>query len=464
MNIPPRIRGALKVQAEHSYIARHVLLPAQAFVRTEAASGVILLAAAVAAIVWANSPWDTAYADLWDTTITVDVGLFSISDDLRHWINEGLMTFFFFVVGLEIKRELVHGELGDLRRAAAPAVAALGGMAVPALIFLALNAGGHGARGWGIPMATDIAFALGVLALLGRRIPSEVRIFLLALAIVDDIGAILVVAIFYTEGLSFDALGIALLLLGVIAVMRYAGVQGANAYFLVGALLWAAMVKSGVHATIAGVVLGLLTPANPYFGKRAFAASIEPLIARFRDAVAEGDEEKAETVLGQVEELAERTEAPLERLERLLHPMTSFAVIPLFALANAGLNLSGGVFRDSLSSPITLGIILGLVIGNPVGIVGFSWVAVRLGITSLPAGMRWVHVVGIGLLGGMGFTVSLFITGLAFEDAGQISEAKVGILAASVIAGLAGYTFLRAVGTDRPRVPGEKAACSTSAK
>ncbi len=453
MNIPPRIRGALSVQAEHSYIARHLLLPTHSFVRTEAASGVILLAAAVAAIVWANSPWDESYSDLWESTLSVDVGLFSISEELRVWVNKALMTFFFFVVGLEIKRELVHGELGDVRRAALPAVAALGGMVVPALLFLSLNAGGDGARGWGIPMATDIAFALGVLALLGRRIPSEVRVFLLALAIVDDIGAIVVVAIFYAESVSFEALGMAVLLLGVIVAMRRTGVQGVNAYFIVGALFWVAVLKTGVHATIAGVVLGLLTPASPYFTKSTYAESMGSLVTGFREALAEGDEDRAEMLLGQAEQLTEGTEAPLERLERLLHPLTSFAVVPLFALANAGLDLSGGILGDSMSSPITLGIILGLVIGDPLGIVGFSWVAVRLGITSLPTGMRWAHMVGVGLLGGMGFTVSLFITGLAFEDAELISEAKVGILAASVIAGLAGYAFLRTLGTDQQRKP-----------
>jgi NhaA family Na+:H+ antiporter len=450
MSVPPRSRGSVGAQAEHSYVARQVLLPIQAFVHTEATAGVILLAAAVGAIIWANSPWDGWYSDLWDTTITVDVRLFSISEDLRLWINKGLMVFFFFVVGLEIKRELVHGELGDPRRAALPAVAALGGMVLPASLFLALNAGGDGARGWGIPMAVDIAFALGVLALLGRRIPSEVRIFVLALAIVDDIGAILVVAIFYTEGLSLEALGVALLLLGVIVAMNRAGVRDLNVYLLVGALFWVAMFKSGIHATIAGVILGALTPASPYFSKRTFGESIGTLVTRFRRAIAEGDEERAEIVLGQVEQLTQGTEAPLERLERLLHPLTSYAVLPLFALANAGLDLSGDVFQDAVSSSVTLGIILGLVVGNPLGIVGFSWVAVRLGITSLPAGMRWAHMVGIGLLGGVGFTVSLFITGLAFEDAGLISEAKVGILTASVIAGLAGYAFLRTVRTEQP--------------
>jgi NhaA family Na+:H+ antiporter len=450
MSVPPRSRGSVGAQAEHSYLARQVLLPIQAFVHTEATAGVILLAAAVGAIIWANSPWDRSYSDLWETTITVDVRLFSISEDLRLWINKGLMAFFFFVVGLEIKRELVHGELGSPRRAALPAVAALGGMVLPALLFLALNAGGDGARGWGIPMAVDIAFALGVLALLGRRVPSEVRIFVLALAIADDIGAILVVAIFYSEGFSLEALGVALLLLGVIVAMNRAGVRGLNAYLLVGALFWVAVFKSGVHATIAGVVLGLLAPASPYFSKRTFAESIGTLVAGFRRAIAQGDEERAEVVLGQLEELTQGTEAPLERLERLFHPLTSYAVLPLFALANAGLDLSGDVFKDAVSSSVTLGIILGLVVGNPLGIVGFSWVAVRLGITSLPAGMRWAHMVGIGLLGGVGFTVSLFITGLAFEDAELISEAKVGILAASVIAGLASYAFLRAVRMDQP--------------
>jgi NhaA family Na+:H+ antiporter len=418
-------------------------LPAQAFIHTQALGGIVLLAAALAAIIWANSPWDDSYRDLWETTIAVDVNLFSIDEDLRHWINDGLMVFFFFVVALEIKRELVLGELSDARRAALPVTAALGGMILPALIYVAFNATGDGQRGWGIPMATDMAFALGVLALLGRRVPVELRIFLLAIAIVDDIAAILVIAVFYTDSLSLQALGIAALLLGVIVVMNRIGVLSMNPYFLVGALIWVAVLKSGVHATIAGVVLGLLAPASPHFTKQTFAESSQRLGERFRAAVEQGDEETAEGVLGQMEELVLGTEAPLERLERLLQPWTGYVVVPLFALANAGIVLSGDAVRDAVSSPVTQGVTLGLLVGKPVGIVCFSWLAARLGICSLPKGTTWAQMAGLGLVAGIGFTVSVFITGLAFTDGGLISDAKIGILSASVLAGLAGYASLR---------------------
>lgn len=443
MSVPPRSRGSVSAQAERSYIARQVLLPAQAFIHTQALGGIVLMVAALVAIVWANSPWDDSYADLWETAITVDVNIFSIDEDLRHWINDGLMVFFFFVVALEIKRELVLGELSDPRRAALPVTAALGGMILPAAIYFAFNASGDGQRGWGIPMATDMAFALGVLALLGRRIPVELRIFLLAIAIVDDIAAILVIAVFYTDALSLQALGIAALLLGVIVAMNRIGVLSMNPYFLVGALIWVAVLKSGVHATIAGVVLGLFAPASPQFTKQTFAESSQRLSERIRAAEEQGDEETAEAVLGQMEELVLGTEAPLERLERLLQPWTSYAVVPLFALANAGIVLSGDAVRDAVSNPVTQGVMLGLVIGKPVGIVSFSWLAVRLGICSLPKGTTWAQMAGLGLVAGIGFTVSVFITGLAFTDGNLVSDAKIGILSASVLAGLAGYAWLR---------------------
>jgi NhaA family Na+:H+ antiporter len=439
MNVPPRSRGSVTSQAERSYIARQVLLPAQAFIHTQALGGIVLMAAAVAAIVWANSPWDDSYVDLWETTITVDVNIFSIDEGLRHWINDGLMVVFFFVVALEIKRELVLGELSEPRRAALPVTAALGGMIVPAAIYFAFNATGDGQRGWGIPMATDMAFALGVLALLGRRIPVELRIFLLAIAIVDDIAAILVIAVFYTDALSLQALGIAVLLLGVIVAMSRIGVLSMTPYFLI----WVAVLKSGVHATIAGVVLGLLAPASPQFTKQTFAESSQRLSERIRAAEEQGDEETAEAVLGQMEELVLGTEAPLERLERLLQPWTSYVVVPLFALANAGIVLSGDAIRDAVSSPVTQGVMLGLVVGKPVGIVSFSWLAVRFGICSLPKGTTWAQMAGLGLVAGIGFTVSVFITGLAFTDADLVSDAKIGILSASVLAGLAGYAWLR---------------------
>jgi NhaA family Na+:H+ antiporter len=433
----------MRAWAERSFIVRQVLLPAQAFIHTQVVSGAVLLAAALAAIVWVNSPWEESYFDLWNTTVIVDVNLFAIEENLRHWVNEGLMVFFFFVVALEIKRELAHGELSDRRRAALPVAAALGGMVLPAAIYLALNGGGDGARGWGIPMATDIAFALGVLALLGPRIPSQVRVLLLAIAIVDDIGAILVIAVFYSESISLEALGVAALLFLLVVGMIRGGLRNLLPYFIVGTLTWVAMLKSGVHPTIAGVLLGALVPATPYFGEKTFMESAQGLMERFREAIDSGDKETGEALLGQMEELTQGTEAPLERLERAFHPWISFIVVPVFALANAGVDLSGELLRDATSSSVTLGIALGLLAGKLLGIVGFSWMAVRLGLGSLPRGVGWRHLAGVGLLAGIGFTVSLFITGLAFEDLELVSEAKIGILGASVVAGAAGYGFLR---------------------
>jgi Na+:H+ antiporter, NhaA family len=445
MRVPPRSRGQIEVRAERSYIASRVLLPAQAFIHTQAASGITLLAAAIVAVVWANSPWKDSYFDLWGTVLSLDVSLFSIEEDLRHWINEGLMVFFFFVVALEIKRELVRGELSEPKKAALPVAAAAGGLVVPAVIYLAFNIGGDGEKGWGIPMATDIAFAVGVLAMLGNRVPSEARLFLLALAIVDDVGAILVIAVFYTESLSLEALGIAgVLIIGLIAMNRL-GVRSMNVYFGVGALIWVAIFQSGLEATLTGVILGALTPTEAYFSRRRFGDAVEALSRQFEQAAAKGNDDAVEMILGQFEEVTHGTEAPLERLERLLHPLTSFVVVPLFALANAGIDLSGGVVGDASSSPVTWGIVAGLLIGKPCGIFAATWLVVKSGVGSLPANTSWSHVLGLGLLAGIGFTVALFITGLAFEDLQMTANAKAGVLLASVLAGLAGYGFLRAL-------------------
>lgn len=432
------------MRAPRSFFAREILLPVQAFVHTEEGSGLLLLGATAAAILWANSPWGTSYFHLWETVIGIQAGRFSLSQSLHHWVNDGLMTVFFFVVGLEVKRELIHGELSDPRRASLPALAALGGMVFPASLYLLLNAGGRGTAGWGIPMATDIAFALGVLALLGRRVPAELRIFLLALAVADDLGAILLIAVFYTANLSSQALGLALFLLGLLVIMNRCGVTNILAYVFVGGFFWVAVYKSGVHATIAGVILGALTPAHPRFSHGAFAETAGELLGRFRTALAGGDHDEAEGILGQLEEVNLGAEAPLERLLRVLHPWTGYVIVPLFALANAGVLFSADRFRAAASSPVTLGIFVGLLAGKLAGILGFSWVSVRAGLASLPAGVTWRQMVGIGMLAGIGFTVSLFISGLAFDDPGLIAEAKIGIFSASLCAGLAGYGFLRA--------------------
>lgn len=441
----PPSRGARLISAQRAYVSRVLLPPVQEFISREVSGGIVLLAAAAVALIWANSPWDGQYFDLWGSVLTVDAGIFRISEDLQHWVNEALMAIFFFVVALEIKREVLHGELAGVRLAALPAAAALGGMIVPALLFAAFNAGGNGARGWGIPMATDIAFALGVLALLGNRIPSQLRLFLLALAIVDDMGAILVIALFYTNDLALGSLGIAALLVLAILLMQRLRVRGFTPYALAGLALWVAVFESGVHATIAGVVLGLLTPSTPHLTARTFFDSARGLLSDFRRAFRARNAERTELLVEEMEALSRETEAPLERLERVLHPWSSYVVLPVFALANAGISLSGNAISDATSSSVTIGVMVGLLAGKLAGILGAAWLAVKLRIAKLPAGVGWRHLAGAALLGGIGFTVSLFITGLAFDDARPTGDAKIGILAASVAAGLAGYWFLRLV-------------------
>jgi len=441
----PPSRGARLISAQRAYVSRVLLPPVQEFISREISGGIVLLAAAAVALVWANSPWNDQYFDLWGSVLTVDAGIFRISEDLQHWVNDALMAVFFFVVALEIKREVLHGELAGVRLAALPAAAALGGMIVPALLFTALNAGGDGARGWGIPMATDIAFALGVLALLGNRIPSQLRLFLLALAIVDDMGAILVIAVFYTNDLAVGSLGIAGLLVLAILSMQLLRVRSFAPYALAGVALWVAVFESGVHATIAGVVLGLLTPSTPHLSARTFFDSARGLLRDFRQAFPWQNAERTELLVEEMEDLSRETEAPLERLERVLHPWSSYVVLPVFALANAGISLSGDTISDAASSSVTIGVMVGLLAGKLTGILLAAWMAVQLRIARLPAGVGWRHLAGAALLGGIGFTVSLFITGLAFDDARLTGDAKIGVLAASVAAGLAGYWFLRLV-------------------
>ena len=435
------------------FVPHRIFRAARTFVGIEASSGIFLLLAAIVALIWANSPWDEQYFDLLHTEIGIDLDFIVVREDLQDWINGGLMTVFFFVMGLEIKRELVHGELSTPRRALLPAAAALGGMVVPALIFVAFNAGGVGADGWGIPMATDIAFALGVLSLLGRRIPFGVKIFLLAVAIADDIGAILVIALFYTSSLDFGALAVAgLLLLGIFAMNRR-GVRTINLYIAAGACLWLAVHESGVHATLAGVVLGLLTPARYFYNPQNFVDTAEGLVQRFRHALDSHNEEAQGGILEQIEDLSQGTEPPLERLERALHPWVSFVIVPTFALANAGVVVSGDVVSDALASPVSQGVFLGLILGKVTGIFGFTWLAVRLGLCELPRGARWRHIFGVGLLGGIGFTVSLLVTDLAFTEALLADEAKLGVLVASAAAGVAGFLYLWLTNKQPPTWP-----------
>lgn len=442
MHVPPRSRGAARLKAERSFAVRTVVLPAQRFIHTAGLSGFVLVAAALVAIVWANSPWAESYHHLQHAKLTLDLGVVTLSESLQHWVNDALMTLFFFVVGLEIKRELVEGELSDLRRASLPVIAALGGMAVPALLYLALNRGTATESGWGVPMATDIAFALGVLALLGDRIPAPGRILLLALAIVDDIGAIVVIALFYAKGIETSALAMAAGLLVLVLILQRLGVWTFMPYVVVGALLWLATFQSGVHATLAGVVLGLMTPSRPWYGLSRFSEPARQLLNRLEHELAVDDREEAEAVLGQLEELCRQTESPLDRLLRVMHAWTSYLILPLFALVNAGVELSGPALWGSLSSRVTLGIVLGLVLGKTVGVFGSCWLAVKLGLAQLPDRVTWAQVFGMAILAGIGFTVSLFISDLAFASEADLNAAKIGILLASVLAGVLGYVFL----------------------
>ncbi|HEX6261335.1 MAG TPA: Na+/H+ antiporter NhaA [Actinomycetota bacterium] len=420
-------------------LPRLVVRPLQSFLDTEEAGGVLLLLAAGAALLWANL-WPGSYESVWHTDLILRLGSWELSDDLQHWINDGLMALFFFVVGLEIKRELVVGELRDPKTAAFPTVAALGGMIVPAAFYLALNAGGPGVHGWGIPMATDIAFAVGVLALLGRGLPSSLRVFLLSLAIVDDIGAILVIAIFYSSGISWAWLALAAGFLVLIAAAQRVYVRFTAVYLILGVGTWLAVYLSGVHATIAGVALGLLTPAMPFQMPGPVSERARRVADRTADTVEHADED-AHHWLG-LARLSREAVSPLARIEHALHPWTSYVIIPLFALANAGVELGGGAIGEAATSRVTLGVILGLVAGKILGITLFSWGAVRLGLARLPSGSGWTQVTAVSAVAGIGFTVSLFIASLAFTDPEILAAAKVGILAASIVAGAIGAALL----------------------
>ncbi len=437
MAIPPRSRGTARARAPHSPIARTVQLPLQRYLHTEGVSGAVLVGAAAAGLLWANSPWADAYETLWTLPVHAVVGPWRFEHDVRHVVNDGLMAIFFFVVGLEIKRELVEGALSDRRRATLPAAAAVGGMVVPAAIYLALARSGPGVDGWGIPMATDIAFALAVLSLTPAR--HEVKVLLLALAIVDDIGAILVIAVFYTAAFSWTAAAVAVAAVLVVLGMQRAGVNHIGVYAPVALLFWVAVLESGVHATIAGVILGALTPARAVVPQRTFVDAIGALGEELAQATEGGDRDRAETLAAQVEELSRQSEPPLERAERLFHPWSSYVILPLFALANTGVVLSGDAVRAAIDAPVSHGVLFGLLAGKPLGIVTFGWAAERAGIASRPPGLRWPDVAAVGVLGGIGFTVSIFITDLAFADPALVATAKIAIFAASVTAAAAGW-------------------------
>jgi NhaA family Na+:H+ antiporter len=416
--------------------------------------GIVLIVCTAIALAWANSPWAASYHHLWEIELALDAGPVSIRSTLHHLINDGLMAVFFFLVGLEIKREVLVGELASLRQAALPAAAALGGMVVPAAIYAVLNAGGSGSAGWGIPMATDIAFALGVLALLGDRVPAGLKVFLAALAIVDDIGAVLVIALFYTSGVNWAALGAAAALLLLAAGANAAGVRRPWAYAAIGLALWGAVLASGVHATVAGVLLAMTIPSRTRINEDEFLLRARRCVEEFESGC--GPETTVLTnqvqqeALLRLEALCDQAQAPLQKTEGKLHGIVAFLIMPLFALANAGVTLGGGDLGSAVSSPVALGVVLGLVLGKPLGITLFSWAAVRLGAATLPSRVTWRMVHGAAWLGGIGFTMSLFVAGLAFSGMpALLPAAKLGILAASLAAGISGWTLLRLATTSQ---------------
>jgi NhaA family Na+:H+ antiporter len=405
-----------------------LIRPLGDFLHKEASAGILLVAAALVAIVWANSPWSDSYFDLWTTEAVIGIGDFEIHLNLKEWINDAAMVLFFFVVGLEIKRELTQGELRDPRQAALPIIGAIGGMVVPATMYAILNAGGEGSKGWGIPMATDIAIVMGVVALLGTRAPSWLKLFLLALAIVDDIGAILVIAVFYSEGVSFGWLAIGISAFAVAAVIRNS-VFHLGVYVMLGTLCWLGLHEAHVHPTLAGVAFGMLAPVTPCRNSQMIDA----------DELAEHP-----TVFNarKVSEQARYTVSIVEWLEHKLHPYSAFIVVPIFALANAGINVPTDELRDAFSSSVTWGVILGLVVGKTLGIAAFTLLAVALRVGKLPPGVTPRYVVGAGALGGIGFTVSLFVTELAFGEELVGVDARLGVLVGSLLAALVGVAFM----------------------
>jgi NhaA family Na+:H+ antiporter len=413
----------------------------QQFTRLQASGGILLLAAAALALIWANSPWGHSYFELWETYLKIELGDLVLKESLLHWINDGLMVIFFFVVGLEIKREVLVGELATLRRAALPLIAAVGGMLVPALIYTAFNLGRPGEGGWGIPMATDIAFVLGILTLFGSRVPISLKVFFTALAIADDLGAVLVLALFYSGEISWIALGVGAIFLAALVVLNRGHVRHPLPYALLGVGLWLAFLQSGIHPTIAGVLLALTIPARSQVRAEAFMAQCTAALGGLGSEDLHETGRRQQAAAQTLEVIAERIQTPLQRLERMLNPWVAYLVVPVFALANAGVVLSGNLL-EALTQPVSLGIILGLLLGKSLGITLFSWLAVKIGVADLPYGVGWPQLFAASWLAGIGFTMSLFIANSAFEQPALLALAKMDILVASALAAVIGFALI----------------------
>ena len=445
-----------------------VFSPIEEFIHRQTTSGILLMLFAVLALFIADSSYSEAYHHFLQSKLTIGLEGFQLSKTLHHWINDGLMAIFFLVVGLELKRELLVGELANVKQAMLPIIAAIGGMAVPALIYVAVNPEGHTLDGWGIPMATDIAFALGALALLGKRVPASLLMFLVALAIVDDLGAVFVIALFYTESLNMMALALAGFFVFVLVCFNLAGVRRLLPYLLVGVLLWIAMLKSGVHATLAGVLLAFAMPMKPKYDPKRFLSMIKDSVEQIKEVFKQDENILVnEALRARVRALGEGVflvQAPAQVLENRLHLPSAYLVIPIFALANAGVPIDMGNLGEVFMHPVAMGIGLGLIVGKLIGIAGFTWLAVKLGVSELPKGLNFNHIIGVAFMGGIGFTMSIFIAELGFANyPHDLLMAKTGILFASLISGVTGFTWLYLMTKKQKPEPVEEAQTDTGA-
>lgn len=454
MSISKKTAGIEKdgvIYAPWEKVFTKVITPFEHFVHQQTTSGILLMLAAVFALMIANSEFAEAYQHLLHTPVGAMFGSWQMQMSLHHFINDGLMAIFFFVVGLELKREFLVGELSDIKQAALPIIAAVGGMVMPALTYLAFNHSTDAVPGWGVPMATDIAFAVGVLALLAYRVPKTIITFLVALAIADDLGAVLVIAFFYTQHLSLEWLLIATGLVLILITLNFSGVRKVSPYFIVAIFLWYALFQSGVHATLAGVIGAFTVPARSRYNLDKFASNIQDLVTRFNSTRSDHDtvmtNERLYMLAEEVEENASKVQTPLQRLEHVWHLPVAFLIIPLFAIFNAGITIDASTLGDTFTHPVFLGVFLGLALGKLVGIAGACWIAIKLKLGQLPTGTSFSQIVAVSVLGGIGFTMSIFIAELAFKNsADYLLMAKTGVLAASIIAGIIGYSVLRFLG------------------
>lgn len=430
-----------------------VIQPFQNFIQLESAAGLILLVCTIIALLLANSSAGHYYTSFWQAEISLSIDGVGLSKSLLHWINDGLMCIFFFVVGLEIKRELVIGELASFKRAIFPVAAAFGGMVVPAFIYILFNRDSQAVSGWGIPMATDIAFSLGVLAILGSRIPHQLKVFLTAFAIVDDLGAVLIIALFYGTQIQWFFLIAVVFIFIILVFANWGGIRHPLPYLLLGTALWLAMLESGIHATVAGVLLAMTVPVRPKINTKDFYEIIQSLLHRFKEKESGSQEgmlnQSQQSIVQTIELSCHKVETPLQRFEQKFHPWVTYFIMPLFAFANAGIVLQG-TLASLLVTPLALGIIFGLVIGKQIGITFFSWIAVKSKLAVLPAGVSWKHIYGISLLGGIGFTMSLFVANLAFTSDQLLNTSKAAIFTASLAAGIIGIIVLRFIAASQP--------------